>query len=77
MKKQFVPRIALLAAVLAAPTTTGFNRIAWIMPFAVLVAGFGLAVMLVRHWRAGTPPLGALPSIPENLRAQVRKETES
>ena len=25
--------------VLAAPTTTGFNRIAWIMPFAVFAAG--------------------------------------
>src|SRR5450631_3411479 len=38
--------------VLSAPTTTGFNRVAWIMPFAV----FGLAIVstvwLVRLWRA-------------------------
>ena len=27
------------ATVIAAPTTTGFNRVAWIMPFAVFLAG--------------------------------------
>ncbi len=37
--------------VLAAPTTTGFNRIAWIMPFAVLWVPSVLTVWLVRLWK--------------------------
>ena len=42
--------------ILSAPTTTGFNVIAWIMPFAVvLTAGAILAVVIQRRTR-GTPP---------------------
>ena len=64
--------------VLAAPTTTGFNRVAWIMPFAVLLAGFLLAVGLVHKWRA--KPVAALatggePAGLEDFRDQVRKDT--
>jgi len=42
------------ATVLAAPTTTGFNRVAWIMPFAALGAGiFAVGVLrLARQPRA-------------------------
>jgi cytochrome c-type biogenesis protein CcmH len=65
--------------VLAAPTTTGFNRIAWIMPFAVLLAGFAFAGMIVQSWKnkpllsPGTPgPRGQL----EEFREQARRETE-
>ena len=43
--------------VLAAPTTTGFNRTAWIVPFAALFFGFGLVVVVVRGWR-NNPPHG-------------------
>src|SRR5260370_34621913 len=42
--------------VLAAPTTTGFNRTAWIMPFVVLLAGIGLLVYIVRAWKNRPPP---------------------
>jgi cytochrome c-type biogenesis protein CcmH len=42
--------------VLAAPTTTGFNRTAWIVPFAALFFGFGLVALVVRGWRNNPPP---------------------
>jgi cytochrome c-type biogenesis protein CcmH len=65
--------------VLAAPTTTGFNQIAWIMPFAVLLAGFFFAGMIVLSWKDKTsPPAGT--SAPggrlEEFKEQARRETE-
>jgi cytochrome c-type biogenesis protein CcmH len=42
--------------VLAAPTTTGFNRTAWIVPFAALFFGFGLVVLVIRGWHNNHPP---------------------
>ena len=42
--------------VLAAPTTTGFNRTAWVVPFAALFFGFGLVVLVVRGWRNNPSP---------------------
>src|SRR5437868_9386166 len=38
--------------ILAAPTATGFNRIAWIMPFLVLILGFASALLIVRSWKS-------------------------
>ena len=32
--------------------TTGFNRVAWIMPYLVLVAGIGTMIFLVRAWKS-------------------------
>jgi cytochrome c-type biogenesis protein CcmH/NrfF len=65
--------------VLAAPTTTGFNRVAWVMPFFVLVAGLGVTVLIVRVWNARRPaPSQAVDDSPEaaRLREQARKDTE-
>jgi cytochrome c-type biogenesis protein CcmH/NrfF len=69
------------AVVLAAPTTTGFNRIAWIMPFAVFALAIILTVWLVRLWRAHAvaqpvphPNLGAEQL--DDLRKRARQETE-
>ncbi len=65
--------------VLAAPTTTGFNRVAWVMPFFVLVAGLGVTVLIVRVWNARRPALSqAVDDSPEaaRLREQARKDTE-
>ncbi len=42
--------------VVAAPSTTGFGRVAWIMPFIALVAGLGTVVMVVRAWRNRPAP---------------------
>ena len=67
--------------VLSAPTTTGFNRIAWIMPFAVFAAASALTVWLVRLWKArpvaqpvARPNLGTEEL--DELRKKARKETE-
>jgi cytochrome c-type biogenesis protein CcmH len=67
--------------VLAAPTTTGFNRVAWIMPFAVFVVAIVLTVWLVRLWksRAVAQPVPA-PKLDakelDDLRKKARQETE-
>ena len=66
--------------VLAAPTTTGFNRIAWIMPFVVLTLGVALVIVLVRLWRRRVQPLavaaGVSPAQLDELRRRARQETE-
>jgi cytochrome c-type biogenesis protein CcmH len=67
--------------VLAAPTTTGFNRIAWIMPFAVFALAIVSTVWLVRLWRAravaqpvARPKLNAEQL--DELRKKARQDTE-
>ena len=69
------------ATVLAAPTTTGFNRVAWIMPFVAFGAGIFGVVYVVRIWRARQPaaaPAGAptLTAELDDYRQRARKETE-
>jgi len=66
------------AIVLAAPTTRGFNKIAWIMPFLVLTLGLGGAAMLVRNWRLRTAAMPAVPKTAayEKQRSVIRRETE-
>jgi cytochrome c-type biogenesis protein CcmH/NrfF len=68
--------------VVAAPTTTGFNRVAWIMPFLALAAGIATLVLVVRAWKNRPVPALADGIRPvrglelERLRDEVRKETE-
>jgi cytochrome c-type biogenesis protein CcmH/NrfF len=68
--------------VIAAPTATGFNRVAWIMPFVMLGLGIGLAVCIVRSWKdRPAPALADGISIPQGheldeLRERARKETD-
>jgi len=68
--------------VVAAPTATGFNRVAWIMPFAVLGLGVGLAVYIVRSWKDRPAPAFAdgivIPASGEldDLKRRAREETE-
>lgn len=65
--------------VLAAPTTKGFDRIAWIMPFAVFFTGIAAVVLLSRRWKRRTALAGrgnfAGPSADE-LRGRIRQETD-
>jgi len=68
--------------VMAAPTTAGFNQVAWIMPFLVLILGLVTTVFIVLAWRK-RPVLAAPSDIPavrgadlERFSAQARKETE-
>jgi cytochrome c-type biogenesis protein CcmH len=42
--------------ILSAPTTSGFNLLAWITPFAMLLGGGGLIALVLGRWHArGTP----------------------
>ncbi len=68
--------------VLAAPTTHGFNLVAWIAPFAVLAAALFGVVLLVRHWTVGKTALAGAPGSTEAitpemaaLRDKIRRET--
>ncbi len=66
--------------VLAAPTTSGFNRVAWVMPFVALTGGLMIVVVVVKAWntrRGATVPVAEV-SAPEmdELRRRVHEETE-
>jgi cytochrome c-type biogenesis protein CcmH/NrfF len=66
--------------VLAAPTKQGFNRVAWIIPYAVLLLGLLATMLIVRAWR-GRQTVPAAPSLADNAtmelyRRQARQETE-
>ena len=39
--------------ILSAPTTQGFNLLAWTMPFVALLVGGGLVVLMMGRWRGG------------------------
>lgn len=64
--------------VLAAPTGQGFNRIAWIMPFGVLILGIGGTILIVRKWRLRTVPMPPAATTPhfDEIRNRIRRETE-
>ncbi len=68
--------------VMAAPTKTGFNRVAWIMPYLVLVLGLVMVTLIVRAWRSRplVLPVGAVAAIHgaelDHFRNQARKDTE-
>lgn len=62
--------------VLAAPTTTGFNRIAWIMPFAVLLLGMIGTSLLVRQWKLRTVATPAPAPQLASVRNRIREETD-
>jgi cytochrome c-type biogenesis protein CcmH len=70
------------ATVLAAPTTEGFNLVAWIAPFAVFAAALLGTILLVRRWASApggktqseTPVADAAT---EALKEKIRRETGS
>jgi cytochrome c-type biogenesis protein CcmH len=68
--------------VLAAPTTTGFDRTAWIVPFVALFLGFFAMAAVVRAWKNRPAPAIAagLHPVPgaelDQFRDQARRETE-
>jgi len=71
------------ATVLSAPTTQGFDLLAWIMPFAVAAAALIATVFLVRNWAKNQPKLASAgPSLDpvlaraeEEMRERIRRET--
>jgi cytochrome c-type biogenesis protein CcmH len=68
--------------VLAAPTTKGFDRAAYIVPPVALVLGFGLIMLVIRSWKNRPAPAIADGLKPvrgaelEQFRDQARKETD-
>ena len=66
--------------VLSAPTTEGFNLLAWMMPFIALVLGGGLMMLAVGRWHSSAPSdskPGAQPlSFDPELRRRLEKELE-
>jgi cytochrome c-type biogenesis protein CcmH len=68
--------------VLAAPTKTGFNRVAWIMPYLALVLGLTGVVWIVNIWksrpllRPADLPAALHGSELEHFRDMARKDTE-
>ena len=79
--QSFVQRYG--AIVLAAPTTQGFDLLAWIMPFAVAAAALIATIFLVRHWAKTQRQLAPVnvhlsPAElrhDEALRERIRRET--
>lgn len=72
------------ATVLAAPTTHGFDLVAWVAPIAVFAAALLGTILLVRQWSIGKlpgdpKPATSGPGNPEMdaLREKVRRETGS
>jgi len=68
--------------VMAAPSKTGFNRVAWVMPYLVLALGLIMVTVIVRAWRSRplVLPDGAVAAVHgaelERFRDQARKDTE-
>jgi cytochrome c-type biogenesis protein CcmH len=69
------------ATVLAAPTTKGFDLVAWIAPFAVLAAATLGVFLLVRRWTVSRTAAGpaidasALDPAERERRGQIRRDT--
>ncbi len=68
--------------VIAAPSAVGFDRIAWIMPYLVLVFGLSTVVLIVRAWKNRPLVLPADSVKPisgselNHFRQQARNDTE-
>jgi cytochrome c-type biogenesis protein CcmH len=77
--QSFVQRYG--ATVLAAPGTSGFDLIAWIMPFAVSLLALIGTVYLVRNWARQTrlAPTGGARletlNAQDEMRERIRRET--
>jgi cytochrome c-type biogenesis protein CcmH len=67
------------ATVLAAPTTHGFDLVAWIAPFAVFAAALLGTILLVRHWSVGKKETAQSAATPEMdaIHERIRRETGS
>lgn len=69
------------AIVLAAPIRGGFDAVAWVVPFGVLLCGtFGVAI-LVKYWLRRHSPTAFPTAVSEGpasdqLRARIRQETD-
>src|SRR5262249_59557506 len=69
--------------ILSAPTTEGFNMVAWVMPFLVVVLGGAVIVYTANRWRslaaaggtsAGQPPGSDAPQFDAELKDRLAHE---
>jgi cytochrome c-type biogenesis protein CcmH len=65
--------------ILSAPTTQGFNLLAWTMPFVALVLGGGMVVLMMGRWRsssnaASSDNADGMGSSPERAKARPAEE---
>lgn len=66
--------------VLSAPTTSGFNLVAWIMPFLAVAVGGALIGVLSLRWtrrRQQEKDLSQTATAPDQYRERLKKELES
>jgi cytochrome c-type biogenesis protein CcmH len=70
--------------ILSAPTTEGFNLLAWIMPFAMIAAGAALLFKIAGRWRADSNHpgnddsangSGFDPGLRSELEAELKEQT--
>lgn len=67
------------ATVLGAPTTKGFDLVAWIMPFAVAAVALIGTILLVLNWAKNQPKLASATALSNSTQispAQIRAEDE-
>jgi cytochrome c-type biogenesis protein CcmH len=77
--QSFVQRYG--ATVLAAPTTEGFDLLAWIMPFLVSAVALVGTILLVRNWAKNQAAVAVAGNVEpagvdEEMRQRIRRETE-
>jgi cytochrome c-type biogenesis protein CcmH len=58
--------------ILSAPTTTGFNVVAWVTPFAAMLVAAVVIVMVAKRWRR--PAAAAPPAPPADERDAAWRE---
>ncbi len=64
--------------ILSAPTTTGFNLVAWVTPFAVVFVAGAVIVIASRRWRRLPAPVApSAPTVGDDARrAQLEDELD-
>ena len=63
--------------VLAAPTKSGFNIVAWVTPFVVLIVGTAAVFLVARTWSAGAATTNSMRSMCSRCRSRSRCPTSS
>lgn len=62
--------------ILSAPTTTGFNLIAWVTPFAVVLIAAAIVVVVSRRWRREPVPPPVVAPQPGDAERRARLTAE-
>ena len=65
--------------ILSSPTTTGFNIVAWVTPFAVVLGAAAVIVVVSRRWRrppAAPPSAPAATAVDDARRARLNAELD-